>query len=415
MLHRFVAWTFSALAVALIAGAPALGADDKLKKEELQQLLAPVALYPDQLLTSVLIASTYPLDVVQAARWRAEKANAKLKGEALEKALQSKGWDPSIKALVQFPDVLRNMSDKLEWTQKLGDAFLAQQEDVMDEIQFLRNKAYEAGNLKSNKQQKVKQSSSGSQPVYVIEPASPETVYVPVYQTTVVYGDWWYPTYPPYAWTYPGSSFVNGFWWGAGVAVASGIWGWNHCDWHHHDIDIDVDKWNNINIDRGRLENSKWQHRPEQRGSVPYRDKDVREKFKQADRTSKGKDEFRGRDRAEIEKRLKDTDRPRSESRAGDAGNKVRSEAGDRSGGKSKDRTSDRHTPRDADRKAAGRDRAKVNNPTPGAFDVKRGSDVRRDAERGKASRSTMKPSARPHGGGHRPSGGGGRGGGRRR
>ena len=200
--------------VLLAAIAPAIADDDKLSKEQLDQLLAPIALYPDDLLTNVLMASTYPLDVVQAARWRADKANAKLKGDALTKAMETKEWDPSIKALVQFPDVLQTMSDKLDWTQKLGDAFLAQQEDVMNEIQFLRQKADEAGNLKSNKQQKVvRESDDNAKPIYVIESASPETVYVPVYQPTVVYGSWPYPSYPPYYWSYPGASFVNGFFW----------------------------------------------------------------------------------------------------------------------------------------------------------------------------------------------------------
>src|SRR5262245_1895668 len=119
----------------------ALADDDKFTKQELDQMLAPIALYPDELLTNVLIASTYPLDVVAADRWRREPANAKLKGEALTKALDEKEWDPSIKALVQFPDVLKTMSEKLDWTQKLGDAFLAQQDEVMDEIQLLRRKA----------------------------------------------------------------------------------------------------------------------------------------------------------------------------------------------------------------------------------------------------------------------------------
>ena len=424
MLGRLFTWVLSGLMVAVLFLTPAFGEEDKLKKEELQQLLAPIALYPDELLTNVLIASTYPLDVVQAARWRADKNNAKLKGDALVKALESKEWDPSIKALVQFPEVLSKMSEKLEWTQKLGDAFLAQQDDVMDQIQFLRNKAVEAGNLKSNKQQKVvRESGSGGSPVYVIEPATPETVYVPVYQPTVVYGDWWYPSYPPYAWTYPGASFVNGFWWGAGVAIAGGIWGWNNCDWNHHDINIDVDKWNNINVDRDKIVNKKWEHRPEQRGSVPYRNKETREKFKQANGGPKGKDEFRGRDRAQIENKLKDKDRPRPDNKVGDAGktkdrprpdNKVgdAGKAKDRPGSKATDRAgSDRPKAQNADRKAPGpkKDLAKAKKPSPSAFDVKSGSDAQRNAARGKVSRNAMKPSAGP-----RPGGGGGRAGGGR-
>ena len=233
MLKRLSIWTMTIFVLGAMTCGLASAQDDKLKKEELDQLLAPVALYPDDLLTNVLMASTYPLDVVAADRWRREPANAKLKGDALTKTLEAKDWDPSVKALVQFPDVLKSMSEKLDWTQKLGDAFLAQQSEVMDEIQFLRAKADEAGHLKSTKQQKVvKETGSAAQPVYIIEPATPETIYVPVYQPAVVYGPWWYPAYPPYYWGYPGAAYVNGFFWGAGVAVATGIWGWNHCDWH---------------------------------------------------------------------------------------------------------------------------------------------------------------------------------------
>ncbi len=140
---------------ALIVALPlALGAapaqDTDFSKEELDQILAPIALYPDDLLSSVLMASTYPLEVVQAARWVKEPADAKLKGDAFEKALENQDWDPSVKSLTPFPEVLEMMSDQLEWTQKLGDAVLAQEADVMEQIQYLRDKADEAGNLETN-------------------------------------------------------------------------------------------------------------------------------------------------------------------------------------------------------------------------------------------------------------------------
>jgi hypothetical protein len=422
---------------------PALADDAKFTKQELDQMLAPIALYPDDLLSNVLIASTYPLDVVAADRWRREPANAKLKGDDLTKALEAKEWDPSIKALVQFPEVLKNMSDKLDWTQKLGDAFLAQQDEVMDEIQVLRSKAADAGNLKTTKQQKVvkEASSDGSgPPVYVIESASPETVYVPVYEPDV-YGSWWYPDYPPYYWTYPGAHYVDGWWWGTGVAIASGIWGWNHWDWHNRDIDIDVNKWNNINANRNKITNNKWVHNADRRGQVPYRNKDVRDKFKQGDRGPIGKDDFRGRDKAEIQDRLKNTDHARIDDKAGQArdavrdkagdrpGDKARDKAGDRPGGKAKDRAGDRPQAKGGGANKISRDidRPKPKKPSPGALDVKRGADVRRNADRGHASRVAMsKPSraAAPRGGGggraiggggHRGGGGGRGGGGRRR
>ncbi|MCU0732488.1 MAG: DUF3300 domain-containing protein, partial [Hyphomonas sp.] len=165
-----------ALLFTYVAAQPALSQDAPQRSfstEELDQMLAPVALYPDEVLANVLMAATYPLDVVQAARWIKEPQNKKLKGEALTKALEPKAWDPSIKALTQFPEVLGMMSDQLEWTQNLGDAFLGQEDDVFARVQFLRQKADVAGNLKSNKQQTVKKEVNPETRVeyIVIEPA----------------------------------------------------------------------------------------------------------------------------------------------------------------------------------------------------------------------------------------------------
>jgi hypothetical protein len=304
------------------------------------------------------------------------------------------------------------MSEQLDWTQKLGDAFLAQQDEVMDQIQFLRSKADDAGHLKSNEQQTV---SKEANDVIVIEPASSEVVYVPVYEPSVVYGSWWYPDYPPYYWPYPGAVYSNGYYWGAGIAIAAGIWGWNHFDWLDHDIDIDVNKWNNINVNRDRITNNKWQHRPDQRGPVPYRNKDVRDKFKPNERQIGDKD-FRGHDRAQIEQRLKDTDHARVEDRQGDARDRDGDRAGDRERAQQPKKKSGAAPKRDGPpKKAASRDveRPKAKKPSPGAFDVKRGSDVRKQASRGHASRTAM---AQPRGGGGpRRGGGGGRGGGGRR
>ncbi|MFZ0611979.1 MAG: DUF3300 domain-containing protein, partial [Desulfobacterales bacterium] len=145
------------------------------KQEELDQLLAPIALYPDSLLAQILMASTYPLEVVQAGKWT--KANQTLKGDALTAALEKENWDPSVKSLVNFPQVLDLMNEKLDWTQKLGDAFLAQQKDVMATVQKLRAKAEEQGNLKSSEQQKVIVEKATQ--TIVIEPANPQVVYVP--------------------------------------------------------------------------------------------------------------------------------------------------------------------------------------------------------------------------------------------
>ncbi len=226
----------------LLALSPAAMAQDSksasaknFSQEELDQMLAPIALYPDALLAQVLMASTYPLEVVMADRW--VKQNKALTGEKLKEAADKQPWDPSVKALVIFPDLLSTMTEKLDWTEKLGAAFLAQQADVMDTVQSLRRKAYDAGNLTSTKEQHV----NIEKEVIRIEPADPRVVYVPVYDPWWVYGPWWWPYYPPYAfYPYP---------YAAGVAIAPGFigfsfgffigsfWGhWGYCDWHHHDV-----------------------------------------------------------------------------------------------------------------------------------------------------------------------------------
>ena len=421
-----------ALIWSLAAAAQDAPAQPSFKTEELQQLVAPIALYPDDLLTNVLVASTYPLEVVQAARWRKEPTNAKLKGDALVKALEAKDWDPSVKGLVQVPDVLQTMSDKLEWTQKLGNAFLAQQDGVMDAIQFLRKKADEAGNLKSNKQQKVVK----QEKVIVIQSASPEIIYVPVYLPTVVYGSWWYPSYPPYYWPPPyGGAFVSGFFWGAGFAIANNAWGWGHCNWGNHNIDIDINRYNNINVNRTKITSNKWEHNPAHRGAVPYQNKAVRDKFKPADSGPIGNKDFRGRDkgaidRPKIEGKLKDTDHSQIKDKVGNgAGEKIRDKAGDGAGQALKDKASggvgtnvkDKVGNRPQSAAPNSRDIARpvAEKMSPGAFDVKRGADVKRSADRGQMSRdkaiSAGHSLARPKGGGGGRSGGGNLGGGGRR
>jgi len=196
------------------AGSPAF------KPEELEQLAAPIALYPDSLVAQILMASTYPLEVVQADRFA--KQNKNLKGDALTKSLEAQTWDPSVKSLVNFPQVLTMMSEKLDWTQKLGDAFLAQQKDVMDTIQKLRAKAQAAGNLKTTKEQVV----IVEQKIIKIEPASPQVIYVPAYNPTVVYGAWPYPAYPPYYYYPPGYvATATAFSFMAGMAVGA-AWGY---------------------------------------------------------------------------------------------------------------------------------------------------------------------------------------------
>ena len=225
-------WKYAVIglaAICLTLSAPIFAQEEPaqvFKQEELDQLLAPIALYPDNILTQILIASTYPLEVVQAERWM--KQNKGLKGGALNTALDKQSWDDSVKSLVPFPDVLTMMSEKLDWTQKLGDVFLAQQKDVMDTVQQLRRKAAEAGNLKSSKEQEVKKEGD----IIIIQPADPQVVYVPVYNPTVVYGPWPYPAYPPYpVYVYPPGAAMFTFTMGVAIGAA---WhgGYYHNNWH---------------------------------------------------------------------------------------------------------------------------------------------------------------------------------------
>ncbi len=199
-----------------------------MKPAELEQILAPIALYPDGLLAQVLMASTYPLEVAQAARWLRD--NPDLKGDKAEAALKKKNWDPSVKSLLPFPQSLELMDKNLEWTQKLGETFLAQQRDVMDAVQRLRAKAEAAGNLKSTKEQTVIVEKTTATRVIKIEPAT-EVVYVPAYNPSVVYVTSYQPVvvYPPaYVVTTSAVSF------GMGVAVGAAMWGSCHWEDHHN-------------------------------------------------------------------------------------------------------------------------------------------------------------------------------------
>jgi hypothetical protein len=202
--------------------------------EQLQQLVAPVALYPDALVAQILAAATYPDQIVEADRWLQQHAN--LKGEELGKEVDKQPWDPSVKALVEFPSVLANMDKNLSWTSSLGDAYVNQQQDVMSAVQTMRDRAERAGNLKSTSQEKV--SKQGK--TIVIEPAEPEVVYVPEYDPWLVYGEpigiWpgWY-SYPGLYLAGPGVAFGLGF----GIGFYGGFgWGWHHWgyDWHHHGV-----------------------------------------------------------------------------------------------------------------------------------------------------------------------------------
>jgi hypothetical protein len=269
-------------------------ATKKFKQEELDQMLAPVALYPDSLLAQILMAATYPLEVVVADRWA--KANKNLKGDQLNDALDKKDWDPSVKALVPFPQVLSMMSERLEWTQKVGDAFLDQQDEVMDTVQKLRAKAEAEGNLKDSEEQKV----IVKERVIEIEPAQPEVVYVPVYNPTLIYGPWWYPAFPPFFFPPPpGIVIVRGIGFWPRVTV-SRAWrhAWGHWDWRHHYVNVNINRHININrnisINRTNMQTTRWQHDVSHRRGVSYRNEATRERYGQSARGAENRRDFRG-------------------------------------------------------------------------------------------------------------------------
>jgi hypothetical protein len=225
---------FAALLAVAVAVSPAQAEEArKFSQAELDQTLAPVALYPDALLSQVLMAATYPLEIVEAARW--SKGHPGIQGDDAVRAVQDKDWDPSVKSLVAFPNLLARMDENLEWTRRLGDAFLAQEADVMDTIQALRQRAKAEGKLESDERQRV----TADGQTIVIEQANPSVVYVPYYDPYVVYGSWWWPGYPPYYWA-PWPGYVvgyPGFWWGVGVGVTAGFF-FGGFAWHHHHVAV---------------------------------------------------------------------------------------------------------------------------------------------------------------------------------
>jgi len=232
---------------------------------ELDQMLAPIALYPDSLLSQILMASTYPLEVVEAARW--SKAHPEFKGEDAVEAVAQYQWDPSVKSLVAFPQILTTMDEKLDWMQRLGEAFLSQQQDVMESIQKLRQAASAAGNLESNDQILVEQQDNS----IVIQPANPQLVYVPYYDPLLMYGTWWWPAYRPVYWapwpTYfvtPVSRFGVGFYWGFGVPIGPRCW-FGAFNWPYR----------YVTYSPGVV----WVHSPIHRRAVPYRNFTLQQRF----------------------------------------------------------------------------------------------------------------------------------------
>jgi hypothetical protein len=230
---------FMAALLAALLFSPALApAQDRFPQPELDRLLAPVALYPDPLLSQVLMAATYPADVVEAARW--SRANAHLAGEDAVRAADGEDWDPSVKSLLAFPHLLQRMDENLDWTRSLGEAFLAQEPQVMDTVQQLRRRAHASGHLRSDEHISVH--SQGQ--AIAIAPAQPQVVYVPYYDPLVAYGPWWWPAYQPVYWApWPGYVRVHrpgvsvSFWWGAPVRLSLGFF-FGGVDWHYRQVRV---------------------------------------------------------------------------------------------------------------------------------------------------------------------------------
>ena len=278
--------------------------------EQLDSLVAPIALYPDPLLAQVLAASTYPLEIILLQRWLEKNKN--LKDKELADAVSKQPWDASVQALAALPDVVKRLGDDIQWTTDLGNAFLAQESDVMDAVQRMRKKAQDKGTLQTTEQQKVETKVVEKKTVIVIEPANPQVVYVPSYNPVVVYGPAYYP-YPPIyypPWGYAATAAVS---FGFGVMMGafwSGGWGWG-CGWGGNNVYINhnnnFNNFNrNTNINGGnRVSNlpsrgggagsgslgnrastlpsggdrSNWTHNPQHRGGTPYRDRATADRF----------------------------------------------------------------------------------------------------------------------------------------
>ena len=256
-----------------------------LTPDQLDSLVAPIALYPDPILSQVLVASTYPLEIVEAARWLSQ--NSSLQGKALVDAAAKQSWDASVQALVVLPDLLKRLNQDISWASDLGNAFLAQQQDVMEAVQRMRQKAESNGALQSTKEQQVTTTTQGGNTYIEIQPASPEVVYVPQYDPVAVWGPPAYYPYPPIYYP-PSTGAVIGasaILFGVGMAVGAiwggswGGWGWG-CGWGRNNVVINnnfisSNRFNRVNVANG----SNWVHNPVHRGGVPYNNRNVANRF----------------------------------------------------------------------------------------------------------------------------------------
>jgi hypothetical protein len=388
--------------------APPKSSSGGFSEDQLEQLIAPIALYSDALLAQILMAATYPLEIVKADRF--VKANPDLKDAALDEALKDHDWDASVKSLCRLPDVLSTLSQNLDWTQDLGDAVLGQRTALMDAAQRMRGKAHDSGNLKTSEQQVV---TVKEDKIIVIESSSPEVVYVPTYSPTVVYGGW----YPPY-WYYPyypwGAGLVT---FGFGVAMGAAIWGGCGWGWGHSDIDIDIDRNNNFNrnTNRDRVDHrggdragnrggrSSWSHDPGHRRGANYQNSKVASQYGARDGSSRvSRDQARGFSGDRSGRRDVRTpgsgSRDRATTAARDrAGSGQRASAADRGGGQ-----------------RATSPRSSGSRSSYGSRNGAYSGSSRPSVDRGSSGRGSMSRGSRSYGGSRGGFGGGGRGGGGR-
>jgi hypothetical protein len=396
--RALLALLVSLLAIGRVRLVAAQGDTPKFKPEELDQMLAPIALYPDALLSQILMASSYPLEIVEAARW--SQANPNLKGDAAVNAVADKSWDVSVKSLVAFPPVLSQLNEHLDWTQKLGDALIAQQQDVAASIQRLRAKAAEAGTLKTGKEQTVSTQTQGSETIYAIQPTDPEVVYAPTYDPNTAYGQWSDPAYPPTS--YPtGGALLRGLTWGVGFAAAGamfGGWNWNNSGSGSY---VNVNASRATNIDRNFNSNNvgnggRWQHQVDHRKGVAYRDNATRQQYGQNRPGADQRQQFRG----QVNQGARPGGGPGAGQRpAGGAGAGGGRPGGGAGGGQARPSAQ----PRGPGGGGGGG----------GLGGVDRGQQVNREAERGRAQQQRAAQPRSGGGGGARPAGGGGGGGGR--
>ncbi|MFC1684098.1 DUF3300 domain-containing protein [Pseudomonadota bacterium] len=272
------------LALCLVAQSRQVQAQDgdyldpsgKYSRAELAQMLAPVALYPDALLAQILMASTYPIEVIEADRW--VKRYPGLKDDTLDRALLDKDWDPSVKTICHFPSILSLLSERIAETTNLGNAFLAQEAEVMDVVQELRAKARAQGNLSTTAQQQV----VVERETIIIQPADPRVIYVPYYDPLYVYGPWWYPGYPPHYWGPRGVRVGVGISYWPGFYFSFVFGTWSYFDWHHHHIYIDAHRRPRFVRERHWVAvPGRWKHSPRHRQGVAYRDKPTARRYGQ--------------------------------------------------------------------------------------------------------------------------------------